>query len=65
LVKLLQSEKALLPIVITELGIVTLVKLLQLKKAPSPIVATEFPIAVTAFKPSKAHLTPVNKMIKI
>ena len=42
-VKLLQPEKAELPILVTELGIVTDVKLLQPEKAPS-ILVTELGI---------------------
>ena len=40
----LQSSKALLPIVLTLLPIVTVVRLLQCMKAHSPIVSTVLPI---------------------
>ena len=42
--RLLQPEKALSPILVTELGIVTEVRPLQFSKAPSPILVTELGI---------------------
>ena len=46
LVKLVQPSNALLPINVTELGMLTLVKPLQPKNAMSPISVTELVIIV-------------------
>ena len=46
-VKPLQPEKALFPILVTELGIVTDVKLLQLEKAYFLMLVTEYTASFT------------------
>ena len=54
--RLLQPEKALSPILVTELGIVTEVRLLQPQKASLPILVTELGIVteVRLLQPWKA-----------
>ena len=53
----LQSSKALLPILVTELGIVTEVRPLQPAKAKSPILVTELGI-VTEVRPMHPEKAP-------
>jgi len=57
-VKLLQSQKAELPIVVTEFGIVTEVKLLHDEKTPFSIAVIEFGIVteVKPLHPQKAYI---------
>ena len=65
-VKLVQFSKAPLPIVVTELGIVTEVKPLQPEKALTPIEVTELPM-VTEVKPvhrkKQPSAIPVHPLI--
>ena len=59
--KLLQPEKAIHPILVTELGIVTDVMLLQSEKAPEPILVTELGIVTdTKLRQLEKALSPIS-----